>query len=251
MAEALELEARKPWKVVGCVWDLGWPASNLPGVSKSCHPWRHPDWTSQGLVVQKRLLLSSEASWHCTWPGSVNGQAGILSVNHESPCFFPSTTSYRECVETEALTAVHPWGIRRLPQIKEAFGTYFGIPFRPPGYSTSLWLGQPFPLVRWRGAWGRKWEREAWGIILSISQQNTTLPPRAYFPANPHPHRTVVLNWRQVWFPEDICQCPRHFRWSQLGVLLAPSRQRSGKLLNILQVATTAPLPPPPPPTHT
>lgn len=218
-----ELEAGKPRKVVGRVGDLAWPASNLPGVSKSCHPRRHPDRTSPCLVVQKRLLLSSEASWH---PGSVNGEVGILSVNHASPCLLSLSYISQRARGDQSLDCYSiRGGIRRFPQTREAFGTYFGLPLR---------LGQPLPLAGWRGARGRS---------ESGKHKASSCPFPSRAPLS-HPELIFLQSLIpiELWFstggefdPQGTCvNVPRHFRWSQLGVLLASSRKRSGMLLNIL-----------------
>lgn len=146
MADALALEAGKPWKVVGSVRDFGWPASNLPGVSKSCHSWRHPDDLALPCAEEASSVLRGILTPHlarvCEWAGwnleCKSCKPLLLSLNYVS----------QRARGDKSLDCCSIHGrIRRFLQTREAFGTYFGIPLRPPGYSTSLWLGQPLPLA--------------------------------------------------------------------------------------------------------
>lgn len=86
VSEAFVLENREAQNVVWCILRsvLGLHSTS-PGVSssQSCSP-RDARTEPRHCLVGEKLLLSSEACWHHTWPGNVNGESWVLRVNHTS-----------------------------------------------------------------------------------------------------------------------------------------------------------------------
>lgn len=143
----------------------------------------------------------------------MNGEVGILSVNHASPCLLSLSYISQRARGDQSLDCYSiRGGIRRFPQTGEAFGTYFGLPPRPPGCPTSPWLGQPLPLAGWRGARGRS---------ESGKHKASSCPFPSRAPLS-HPELIFLqsLTPIELWFstggefdPQGTCvNVPRHFR---------------------------------------
>lgn len=89
-----------------------------------------------------------------------------------------SLPSFPQLCQSESAWSQKPWLLFHLWGYSEVLADQRGLWHLFWPLTEAAWLfylpmvGEAFTLARWGG--GQKWEREAWGIILSISHQSTT-----------------------------------------------------------------------------
>ena len=227
------------------------PTSQVLAAASSALPMT--SWTMETgllpcLIVEKWLLLSSEASWHRTWPGYGNGEVWVLRGDHASSCpLSPNYISNREHRKRSLHSYTIRGGVWRFSQAGEAFGIYFGITQRLPSGSTSPRLGQLLSLAPWRGAPGRSNGGRYEASSCAFSRRAPPSYPEVIF------QQSLSFNTSCVLMPECLPHLPSHlsFRFLLNWGIYSPwpnqmtndlpisSLKKSGLLYYVVMIFTT------------